>query len=209
MEVRDPSELPSDHRPAAWVAILAGGAGSRMGAPKAALELAGRPMISYAIEAAESAGLLPLVVTKAGIPVPSLGCTRLEEPTEPRHPLTGLVAALEHCGGPVVVLACDAPLVSPALLARLAAIPAAFAMPTHPRPQPLVSRYGHGLLPRLRAALEERRSMTALAAQLGGVRLAEDELRELGDPEWMFANANEPGELERIAAEIERRRQAA
>ena len=74
MEVRDPSELPSDHRPAAWVAILAGGASSRMGAPKAALELAGRPMISYAIEAAESAGLLPLVVTKAGIPVPPLGC---------------------------------------------------------------------------------------------------------------------------------------
>ena len=51
--------------------------------------------------------------------------------------------------------------------------------------------------------------MTEVAAGLGGVLLGEAELADLGDPEWNFANANDPAELARIAAEIERRRQAA
>jgi molybdopterin-guanine dinucleotide biosynthesis protein A len=46
-------------------AILAGGRSSRMGEPKAGIELAGRPLISYPIAAARIAGLEPLVVAKA------------------------------------------------------------------------------------------------------------------------------------------------
>lgn len=191
------------------VAILAGGAGRRMGAPKAGLELAGRPMINYAIGAAEAAGLAPFVVAKPGAHLPPLTCPLVEEPAEPRHPLTGVIAALEDRAAPIIVLACDVPLIPPAILAHLAAVAAPFAMPSHPRAQPLVARYAPSLLPRLRGALTHGAALTDVAAGLGGVRLGEADLADLGDPEWAFANANDPTELARIDAEIERRRQAA
>jgi len=199
---------PIDPAPVALAAaILAGGAGRRMGAPKAALPLAGRPMISYAIDAARAAGLSPFVVTKAGIELPELDCRLVVEPAEPRHPLCGVIAALEHHGGPVVVIACDVPLLPPGLLSRLARSTADLALPVHPRPQPLVARYSPSLLPRLRAALAAGEAMVDLAASLGGDRLGETELRALGDPAWMFANANDPAELDRVEAEVLRRRQ--
>ena len=46
------------------VAVLAGGASRRMGAPKACVELGGRPLISYPLEAAAAAGLSAVVVAK-------------------------------------------------------------------------------------------------------------------------------------------------
>ncbi len=81
-------------------------------------------------------------------------------------------------------------------------------MPVHPRPQPLVARYSPGLLPRLREALAEERSMTRLAEALGGARLGEEEMLGLGDPAWMLANANDRDDLARIEAEIVRRQAA-
>ena len=209
MEAASPINQASDSVQALSVAILAGGASSRMGAPKPGLDLAGRPMISYAIETAEAAGLAPIVVAKRGAALPPLRCPVLEEPAEPRHPLAGVIAALEDRAAPIVVLACDVPLVPAALLTRLAAVAAPFAMPSHPRAQPLVARYAPSLLPRLRDELASGAAMTAIAASLGGVRLGDADLADLGDPEWTFANANDPAELARIGAEIRRRRQAA
>jgi molybdopterin-guanine dinucleotide biosynthesis protein A len=194
---------------ASRVTILAGGAGSRMGAPKAGLNLAGRAMIEYAIEAAEAAALVPVVVSRPGTELPSLPCAVLEEGDGPRHPLAGVIAALERFGEPLVALACDLPLIPPALLARLASETAPFVMPAYPRPQPLAARYAPEVLPTLRRALADEASMTAVAEELGGTRLEEDELRGLGDPDWMFANANDRADLAAIEAEIERRRQAA
>jgi molybdopterin-guanine dinucleotide biosynthesis protein A len=166
-------------------------------------------MIEYAIAATLAAGLEPVVATRADGALPPLNCAVLEDGDGPRHPLAGVIAGLAHFGEPVVALACDLPLVPPALLARLAAEPAPFAMPVHPRPQPLVARYSPGLLPRLRRALAAEEPMTRFAEALGGTQLGEDEMRALGDPAWMLANANDPDDLARIEAEIERRRQAA
>jgi molybdopterin-guanine dinucleotide biosynthesis protein A len=191
-----------DSEPARCAAILAGGASKRMGTPKAALELAGRPMVAHSIAAARAAGLEAFVVAKRDSPLPDLDCPLIAEADAPRHPLAGVVAALEHAGGPVVVLACDTPLVPPPLLAALAAERSPFAMPAHPRPQPLVARYSPGLLPRLRRALGDGESLTATAAGLGGARLGEATLREFGDPDEYFANVNEPGDLDALAARV-------
>ena len=180
-----------------------------MGAPKAGLSLGGRPMIELAIEASEEAGLVPVVAARSRAELPPLGRAVLEEGEGPRHPLVGVIAGLVSFDQPIVALACDLPLVPPALLARLAAEPSSFAMPCHPRAQPLVARYAPGLLPVLRGALAGEWPMRRLAEELGGTRLGESDMRELGDPRWMLANANEAADLAEIEAEIERRRQAA
>ncbi len=198
MSARAPSAAAGDAAPALRAAILAGGAGSRMGAPKAAVELAGRVLISYPLAAARLAGLAPFVVAKRSSALPPLTCPAVIEADAPQHPLVGIIAALEYAEAPIVVLACDAPLVPAELIAELGHRRARFAMPVHPRPQPLVARYTPGLLPRLRRALADGGSLTALAADLGGDRLPEPELRGFGDPERMFANVNDARELERI-----------
>src|SRR5215204_7010138 len=45
-------------------AVLAGGRSGRMGAPKAGVELGGRPLVAYSVETLVAAGLEPVVVAK-------------------------------------------------------------------------------------------------------------------------------------------------
>lgn len=190
-----PNAAAGDAAAAHRIAILAGGAGSRMGRPKAGVELAGRPLVEHGLAAARLARLSPFVVARADSELPPLPQPVLIEPAGPRHPLNGIVAALEHAREPIVVLACDLPLVPAELLAELARRRAPFAMPVAPRAQPLVARYSPGLLPRLRAALAAEEPLTRLAEGFGGDRLPAAELRGFGDPSRMFLNVNDPTEL--------------
>lgn len=173
-----------------------------MGRPKAPLTLAGRPLIGYPIAAARKAGLEPLVFAKPGSELPPLDCEVLEEPAEPIHPLTGIVAALGHAGAPVVVLACDMPLVPAALIAELAGRDADLVLPADPRPQPLAARYGPALIEPLRAGLATGGPLTRIVTELGPDVIATGELRRFGDPAVMFSNVNDPGDLARIEATL-------
>jgi molybdopterin-guanine dinucleotide biosynthesis protein A len=193
-----PNAAAGDAAAALRVAVLAGGASSRMGAPKAGLELRGRPLAGYAVAAARLAGLAPFVVAREGSELPPLRCQVVIEGDGPRHPLNGIVAALEHADEPLVVLPCDVPLVPAELIAELGRRRAAFAMPLAPRPQPLIARYSPGLLPHLRRALVAETPMTEVAAGLGGDGIGLAELRGFGDPERMFLNVNDRDELARI-----------
>jgi len=95
------------------VAILAGGRSRRMGRPKPGVELGGRPLISYPLEAARGAGLGPWIVAKRETELPPGDCRLLIEPDEPRHPLLGVVTALRAARpAPVVVVAADMPFVT-------------------------------------------------------------------------------------------------
>jgi molybdopterin-guanine dinucleotide biosynthesis protein A len=199
------SEESSDAAPAQVAAILAGGISRRMGSPKAGIDLAGRPLISHVIAAAREAGLSPIVVAKPGSVLPPLDCPLIAEAAEPTHPLVGVIAALEHCGAPIVALGCDMPLLPAALIGHLASLPASFAMPIHPQPQPLAARYAPVTLERLRSALDHAEPLVEAALTLDGMLLHSDELGRFGDPQWMFANANDHDELERIGAELRRR----
>lgn len=204
MSPRRSAESAGDAAPAHRAAILAGGLGTRMSGSelvhprfpsKAAVPLAGRPLIAHSIAAARLAGLAPAVVAKPDTPLPDLGCPVIDEATRPRHPLAGIVAALELYREPLVILACDLPDLPPELLTEIAHRRARFAMPIHPRPQPLVARYTPALLPRLRAALAAEQPLVEVAESLGGDGLRAAELRGFGDPEAMFANVNTPEEL--------------
>jgi molybdenum cofactor guanylyltransferase len=178
-------------------AILAGGASRRMGRPKALVELGGRPLISYPLAAVEAAGLEPVMVAKLDSPLPQLDCRVVREPSEPRHPLAGIVAALRAGGGrPVVAVACDMPFLEPGLLAALAALddPLA-AVDAGGRAQPLPGLYPPNLVDELESAMERGLSLTKTIASLGAQLIRESEVARFGDPKWMCFNVNDDADL--------------
>jgi molybdopterin-guanine dinucleotide biosynthesis protein A len=92
-------------------AILAGGAGTRLGGvSKAMLELDGRPLAAHVASVLAEVCERVAIVCKPDTGLPNVeGVERWDEPAEPRHPLTGIVHALERAGGPVLVCAVDMP----------------------------------------------------------------------------------------------------
>ena len=127
--------------------VLAGGAGVRMGGAKAGVLLAGRPLISYPLAALRAALQDVAIVAKPDTELPELedGAPVWREPAQPRHPLAGIVEALRRAEGrPVIVLACDLPLVTSELVGELAAAPAsapALVTRSEGQLQPLCARY--------------------------------------------------------------------
>jgi molybdopterin-guanine dinucleotide biosynthesis protein A len=191
-------------------AVLAGGRGSRLGGEKARIELAGKPLIAYPIAALAEAGIEPLVVAKPDTELPPLPCRVLREPEEPRHPLSGIAAALrESASRPLVAVACDMPFSAPPLLAHLAAAPEPLALPElegelHPFP----GRYEASLLPALEEALAAGEPLRRTLARLGPRRLDVEELGRFGPPERLLFNVNTPGDLTRARRFLLRSRSA-
>jgi molybdenum cofactor guanylyltransferase len=115
-------------------AILAGGAGTRMGGvSKALVELGGRPLAAIVADTLAEVCDPVAIVCKPDTELPDLPAVeRWDEPPEPRHPLTGIVHALERAGGPVLVCAVDMPWVTAdacrSLLEGAADRPAAIAV---------------------------------------------------------------------------------
>jgi molybdenum cofactor guanylyltransferase len=177
-----------------------------MGRPKATLELAGIPLAERAVAIVEAAGLEPRVVAKRDSPLPAVRAPLIAEPDEPRHPLTGIVAALRESGGrPVVVLGCDMPLVPPGLLGHLAELIGergrrAVAAEVGGELEPLLAAYAPAAEGPLAAALAARQPLREAVASLEPEALAEGELRRFGDPPTLALNVNSPADLERAAA---------
>lgn len=175
--------------------VLAGGRGARLGGEKAGTLLAGSPLISYPLAALAAAGIETIVCAKPGEQLPPLEVPVLLEPREPRHPLCGIVAAL-CVGRPVVVVACDMPLVEPDLLALLAEAEEPLVVPlVGGHLQPLLGRYDPVLLPKLEAALEREEPLTRTVESLRPRLLDEQGLSRFGDPNRLLFNVNDPDDL--------------
>ncbi|MEA2478937.1 MAG: molybdenum cofactor guanylyltransferase [Thermoleophilaceae bacterium] len=180
--------------------LLAGGAGRRLGGrSKAAIEVGGRPLAAY--PAAALAGVCDRVafVAKPGSELPRLpGVERWDEPPEPRHPLVGIVHALEHAGEAVLVCAADMPYVTPDACATLlggaggggAAAAVAIADGVL---QPLFAVYAPAALEPLRGAGAEGR-LTGAVEALGPARVAL--------PPRVVRSVNTPEELAEAEAEL-------
>lgn len=182
-------------------AILAGGAGRRMGGRrgKPAAGLGGRPLIAWPAAAVGAVCERVAVVCKASTPLPELdGVERWEEPEEPRHPLTGIVHALETAGGPVLVCAADMPFVTAdACRSLLTAAgsggsPAAVAVAGGVL-QPVFGVYAPAALEALRAAGSDA-SLTATVEGLGPARVAL--------PPALVRSVNTPDELAQAESEL-------
>jgi molybdopterin-guanine dinucleotide biosynthesis protein A len=187
---------------ATTVAILAGGRSRRMGVPKATLELGGRALALRAVDAAVAAGLDAAVVAPLGAALPVLprGVMLWREPggSSEAHPARGLATALEACGGPVVALACDLPLVPPGLLAWLASLDGTVMPRFAGATQPLLARWEVGALPELRAALQGGGSLRGAAVAAGATCIDEEDLRRFGEPARFLADVDTPADLARV-----------
>jgi molybdopterin-guanine dinucleotide biosynthesis protein A len=158
-------------------AVLAGGAGKRVGGAKAALELCGRPLIAYPIAAMREAGMEPVVIAKHDTPLPKLDVTVVHDASSVLHPLAGVLAALDHADGAVVVVATDMPDVPPQLLRRLAeadeGADVVVAM-AGGQMEPLCARYSPGARPALERALADEAPLRATVAALNPLEVATD-----------------------------------
>ena len=188
-------------KPSPLGVVLAGGRSTRLGGAKATVELAGRPLLAWPLEAMRAALRDVVVVAKASTPLPELDVEVWIEPEEPAHPRAGLVHALERAGG-LAILACagDLPLISPPLVRRLAAEDSGGAPAVAPRAggrlQPLLARYEPAALDLLRAAPPGEALTATVAAMHPRVLELEDDAP--------FANVNTPADLEAVAQRIAR-----
>ncbi len=146
-----------------------------------------------------SAGLDPVVVAKPDSPLPRLDCRVLSEPSEPRHPLTGVLAALgASAGRGVVSIACDMPFVPAKLLAWLAQLEEPVAVcEVGGRLEPMLGRYSPSVAEALGAALAAGAPMRDAVAELDPLVISEHSVARFGDPERIFFNVNSPEDLER------------
>jgi molybdopterin-guanine dinucleotide biosynthesis protein A len=157
--------------------------------------LGGRPLILYALAAMRS-GLDEVVVqAKAASPLPELPGARISiEPALPRHPLFGIIWALERAGGAsVLVCAADMPFVTPGLIARLIAAdaPRAAVAVGEERLQPLLGLYRPSAIEPLGDALRTDPNVSLTAA----VRTLQPTQVAAGPGE--LVNINTPDDLQR------------
>jgi molybdopterin-guanine dinucleotide biosynthesis protein A len=177
-------------------AILAGGAGRRIGGSKAIVHLRGKPLICYPLEAVQQVLGDVVVVAKANTELPSLpGVTVWVEPETPSHPLLGILHALSLAEGrAVLVCADDLPFVTAATIEQLAAedpggAPAVIAA-AGGETQPLLGCYQPATLDLVGPRFD--RPLRAAIAEIGARTI------EL-DPSVLF-NVNYPEDLLQAAA---------
>lgn len=185
--------------------VLAGGSGRRIGGAKAIVELHGRPLISYPVGVVQAALGAVAVVAKADSDLPPLpGVEIWTEPQEPRHPLTGIVHALEAARGRAVLVAAgDMPFLTEQVVRQVATAPAGGRAAVVPRVggrlQPLLARYEPRALAALRQALAGRpRPLRETVAGLG------PRLLELDGEVEAFFNVNLPEDLLTATALMDR-----
>lgn len=175
--------------------VLAGGRGRRLGGDKAIVELEGRALVHYPIEALHSVCDDVVVVAKRDTMLPPLsGVADLWiEPDEPRHPLTGVAHALGlSTGRPVLVVAVDLPLVDAGTLRAIAETDPEGACVVAPRAygrlQPLCALWRPGAL---EAGLNrfDPAARTIDVAEALGVRVVE------GLDDTAFFNVNAPEDI--------------
>lgn len=98
--------------------VLAGGRSNRMGEDKALVELAGRPLVAYAVEVLRAAGLEPRIAG-ARTDLSRFAPVIADEQAD-RGPLGGVVSALAQAAGNwAAFVSVDMPLMAPELVAYL------------------------------------------------------------------------------------------
>jgi len=167
--------------------LLVGGASRRFGSPKALARFQGEVLGERAHRLLDEAFGRVLVVGKAGDDL-TLPFDLVDDGSEVRAPIVGLVAALRHAETDVcVVLPTDMPLVSVDLLRRLADEVEGFDAAV-PQSGPLPGAYRKAALP----ALEQRVAAGELALYRA---LAELAVRVVETDDEELRNVNTPADL--------------
>ena len=188
-------------------AILAGGAGLRIGGQKATVELQGKPLICYPLEAVGQVLSKVAILAKAGTELPPVSRVAVWlEPESPRHPVVGITQALALAGGrPVLICAGDLPFVTPELVRRL--------VKADPGRAPAVVACAEGQMQPLLGCYQPRaldllaREARAATGRLMEIVAAIDPVRLECDPDELF-DIDTPEDLLHAAGMLDRRRAA-
>ncbi|MDA8266807.1 MAG: molybdenum cofactor guanylyltransferase [Actinomycetota bacterium] len=182
--------------------VLTGGRSRRMGFDKASMIVGDRRLAERVVASLVAGVGGPVVEVGPGLS----GCTHVtREVPEGGGPLAATVAGatmLAELGhrGAVVVLACDLPLVHPAVVRLLASHPGTGSVVpvVDGHAQPLCARWSAVDLVAGRDALDRgERSMRPLLDQPGVVLLDEAAWRSIADAD-AFADADTPADLDRL-----------
>lgn len=176
--------------------VLAGGAGRRMGTPKAAVHLAGRPLVQHALALLGARCAQVVVVARPETPLGPLPAPVVHDRPGPAGPLGALATGLAAVDADrVLVLACDLPFAAP-LLDALLAHPGEGAVVGRSAGhiQPLCARY-----PRRATLAEAERLLGAGDHRARGPALALD-AATIDDRWGALANLNTPDDLRLAAA---------
>jgi molybdopterin-guanine dinucleotide biosynthesis protein A len=179
-----------------------------MGGGKLTVQLRGRPLIEFPLQALRGALGEVAVIAKPDVVLPPLpGVTVWMEPAEPRHPLVGIVQALALSENrPVIVCAADLPLVSSALIGRIAGCELGGAVAAiascRGQTQPLLGRYEPAAAQMLRPAAE--RASEPVLRVVAGIHPVHV---EVSDPVELF-NVNSPEDLLVAGGLLDRRARA-
>jgi molybdopterin-guanine dinucleotide biosynthesis protein A len=193
--------------------LLAGGASTRYGAPKALAEVAGMRIADRALGALRDVVPEPVVGIAND---PALGAA-LDVPTRPDRvpglgPLGGIQTALhwalEEGRTGALCVSCDMPFLSHDLLRRIVDLAGRGAWdvvaPESGGPrgiEPLHAWYGPRSLPAVEAALaRDDRRVVAFHGDVRVHRMPLAEVRRYGDPDVLFMNVNTPADRERAEA---------
>lgn len=150
--------------------ILAGGASSRFGSPKARYPIDGVPMALGLARALQSLGLQPHLAVR-GPELADLGLPLLIEDGDlPRHPLAGVVQAL-RTWPELLVVPCDLPHMPAAGLSRMLASPAPSVAWDGARIHPLVARINRRSLAKAASLLHTQGPVRALMSGAARVSL--------------------------------------
>ena len=188
--------------------ILAGGSSTRMGRPKADLELGGKTFLRRVIDAATPVFDEVIVVDRRPREIDDVRVL-VEPPHDDAAPIFGLQAALEDTDEiRNWILAVDYPLVDSALLGRLAELYetsyAEMYVPTwNGMPQLLCAGWARTLWKPITNRIRDRQYALRPILDSGRTELVdEDELRMMvrGNP---FRNVNTPEEYEDLKRELE------
>jgi molybdopterin-guanine dinucleotide biosynthesis protein A len=162
--------------------ILCGGASRRMGRPKVMLPFQGKPMGVHIANLAEDAGFSPFFIAKGSqnfeLPFPIL----VDQITK-RHPISGILRAMEHCSEEYfLLLPCDTPFLSSASLSQFLKNPVR-SIAYNQRPHPLIGLYSTMDLEQAQDALEDNISMKIFSENFSTVSLPLEELHNCNHPE--------------------------
>jgi molybdopterin-guanine dinucleotide biosynthesis protein A len=178
--------------------VLAGGEGKRFGGPKATARVAGRSLVSRAVDTL--GGVVESVVVVSSRPVGPVDVPVLPDRTSGAGPLAGLESALVEAEGRgldgVFLLACDLPLVGEGLIRTVAEALGGGVAVAPARSgggvEPLCAAWSVAVLPAARAALaSDDRSLHALFRTVGGRALAPEKLAARGHHPFLNVNTQD------------------
>ncbi len=183
--------------------ILAGGFGRRLGRDKATAQVGGRPLLHWSALAASQLTDDIVVARRPDQQLPPLSGVVWREAVDHRHdrgPLAGLEAALPLIRHDLAVaVACDMPLLQPALLRAVADACAdvEIAMPRIDGvAQPLLAAYRPAILPQATSLLDQGDGRIRALLPLVKHRILDaDELRRYDPDLDSFTNINRPDDL--------------